>query len=172
VVGGARLAYPEAFCAVHLKSWQHLIVLGVVTVTVGNALFALNRYGLHQLVEYILYLLKVEGPIPKAGRFHHTNDLAEHVVTSFQTGDFPKGIRQHIAFRISTVLLLLTLGEIALAFSWCHSKCSILNTHEVALQILGVAALVAYAGQLWLTRRIDYFVVTKKLERTPDKEHA
>ena len=44
VVGGARLAYPDVFCSVHLESWQHLLVIVVVTVTVGNALFALNRY--------------------------------------------------------------------------------------------------------------------------------
>src|SRR5208283_181038 len=125
VVGGSRLAYPEYFCTVDLESWQHLLVLAVVTITIGNALFALNRYGLHQVVEYFLYVGHVKGPIPKGGRLKHADDLAEHVVASFRRGEFPKGIRQHIAFRVSTVLLLLTLGETALVFSCNHSKGSI-----------------------------------------------
>ena len=107
VVGGTRLAYPEIFHAVDLKSWHYLVVLAVITVTVGNALFALNRCGVHQIVEYIFYLMKINGPIPKAGHLDYVNDLATFVVDSFKKGDSPKGIRQHIHLRVSTAFLLV-----------------------------------------------------------------
>src|ERR1039457_2748962 len=67
LVGGAALAYPKTLPG-DLNSWQQLSILAIVTVTVGNALFALNRYGVHQAVEYLFYLAKIKGPTP-SGRF-------------------------------------------------------------------------------------------------------
>jgi hypothetical protein len=161
LVGGARLAYPERFCHVHIDSWQHVLVLAVVTVTAGNALFAFNRFGLHQLVEYFLYRGNVKGPVPNGGNLDFFEDMAEYVIASFRRKDLTD-IRQHIAFRVSSIFLLLTLAETSLAFSFSHSDCSIFSGNWIPLVLVGVASLAAYIYQLWLTRRIDYFFVTKK----------
>src|ERR1700681_3777510 len=56
VVGGATLAYPELRECVDVSSWQRVLLLTIITITVGNAWFALNRYGIHQAVDYFLYL--------------------------------------------------------------------------------------------------------------------
>ena len=169
VVGGVRLAYPETFCTVHFDSWRHLVVLAVITITVGNALFALNRCGVHQIVERIFYWLKIEGPIPGTEHLGYTHDLAEFVVESFQTGDHPQRVREHIHFRVSTAFLLLTLSETALVFSCAHSNSSKLTGHILWLRVVFVAALGSYIWQSIITRRIDYFVV-KKLIAHPEKE--
>jgi hypothetical protein len=65
VIGGARLAYPDWFLSVYLTTWQNIFVLGIISVAVGNAWFAFNRYGLHQVVDYVLYLIKSNGPARK-----------------------------------------------------------------------------------------------------------
>jgi hypothetical protein len=55
VIAGAWLAYPDWFCSVHVTSWQNVFLLGTISVAVGNSWFALNRYSLHQAVDYFLY---------------------------------------------------------------------------------------------------------------------
>ena len=170
VIGGARLAYPEAFCAVDVQSSQHLIILAVVTVTVGNALVALNRYGVHQVVDWVCYLLKIEGPIPKAGRAHYHNGLGHHVLDSFLPAAQLDPAQRYVSFRASTAFLLLTLGEILLTFSCHHSKYSVLNAHVKALKIIGFAALAAYLWQSIIARKIDYLIVSKKAMAESNKE--
>ena len=138
-------------------------------ITVGNALFALNRCGVQQLVEYIFYRWNIEGPVPDAGRRDYVNDLAKYVLESFQTGDIPKGIRQHTELRVSTGFLLLTLSEAALVFSCSHSNSSKLTGHILWVVILCVAALGAYVWQFWVTRRIDYLRVKNVATSHADK---
>jgi len=161
VVGGARLAYPESFCKVHIGSWQNLLVLAVVTVTVGNALLALNRSFVHQLLEYFFYRLNIEGPIPEDGHRDYVNDLAKFVVKSFTPEVYPARIREHIRLRISTAFLLLTLSETALVFSCAHSGSSKLTGHTLWTFLVCVASFGAYIWQSVIARRIDYFVVKK-----------
>lgn len=62
VVGAARVAHPSWFNSVRSNSWQDLAVLAVVAVAIGNTWFALNRYGPHQLVDYILYHCRPNWP--------------------------------------------------------------------------------------------------------------
>lgn len=74
VMGAAYLAYPDWFMRFHLHSNQHLIMLGVITITVGNTWFALNRYGLHQLVDLVLYWSKSNGPA-RGDKCQYLDDL-------------------------------------------------------------------------------------------------
>lgn len=161
LVGGARLAYPERFWRVDIGSWPNVLVLGVVTVTVGNALFAFNRYGIHQLVDLVFYWTKAKGPGRTAKWWSYTDDLAEFVNASVQKQD-TSDIRQYISFRSSSAFLLLTLGEVTLFFCRYHSCLSILRCYERSLLFVGRASIAAYIGQSWVTRRIDDFFVTNK----------
>jgi hypothetical protein len=85
VVAGAKVAHPDWFRAVDVMTWQHLVVLGAVSVAVGNAWFALNRYGLHQFVDYILYLIKSDGPTRGDKRWRYLDDLGKYAYRSLQT---------------------------------------------------------------------------------------
>jgi hypothetical protein len=113
VLGGAAAASPTMFRRLDLASWQHLSVLVVVTLTVGNAWFALNRYGVHQVVDYLLYLIRSDGPARGTKRWNYLTDLGKYTSKSLHTTGDSVRARQHVAFRASTVLLLLTLGELA-----------------------------------------------------------
>jgi len=162
LVGGARLAYPDSFRSLQLESWPHLVVLVVITVTLGNVLFALNRYGVHQLFEYVLYLFYVKGPVRKHGDFDYIGDLGSYAFDSLKIENRLERARQHVSFRISTALLLLTLGECAIFFALSHSQSSALKGHGWQLGILGVASIPAYLWQTLLAKRIDYLIVTTK----------
>jgi hypothetical protein len=170
VVGGAALAYPGKF-VVDLKSWQHLVVLVAITVTVGNICFAVNRYGVYQVVDYILYLCKIRGPVRGATPWNFLTDLGRYVRKSLlQTSDrFSRSLlqssdrfaraRDHVAFRLSAALLLLTFGEVECLAALFHSCKSQLNGHGTPLWIGGLIALVVAFWQMIITRRIDYFLV-------------
>ena len=82
MVAGARIAYPDWFDWVDLKSWQHLFVLGAISIAVGNTWFSLNRYGLHQLVDYFLYLIKSDGPARGDTNFTYLDDLGQYTYKS------------------------------------------------------------------------------------------
>jgi hypothetical protein len=159
VVAGARLAYPDWFHDVDLKSWQQMFVLAAISVAVGNTWFALNRYGLHQLVDYALYLIKSKGAARGVTRFAYLDDLGRYTYRSLHTPDADARARQHVAFRASTVLLALTVGEGQLGFDVFHASNSLFGGHRVGMIVGGVLALAVGIWQMVITRRIDYYVV-------------
>jgi hypothetical protein len=175
VIGGARLAHPEWFCWVKLDSWQHLLLLAIISVVVGNTWFALNRYALHQLVDYVLYRRRSKGPAPEKGAaFNYLKDLGEYAYKSLHIPETSDRARQHVEFRASTVLLLLTLGEVLLAFGGLHAGCGILSSCGLWGIRYGtwmmIGSLLPFAVGLWqmiITRRIDYYVVYPPHADTP-----
>jgi hypothetical protein len=112
VLGGAVLAYPNWFASVNFQSWQHLVIIGVITTAVGNTWFALNRYGLHQAVDYILYLNGWGAPAKTAASQNYLDDLGQYVAKSQHAPAISARAQEHVAFRASTVLLILTFGEV------------------------------------------------------------
>jgi hypothetical protein len=163
VIGGARLAYREWFQWVNLESWKHLLLLATVAVVVGNVWFALNRYGLHQFVDMILYSLRVNGPARRLrAQFDYTDELGRYVHKSLKTPETLARARQHVGFRASSALLLLTLGEAMVLFGWHHAPTSIFSGSGFWLI---AASSLPFAVGLWqmvLTRRIDFYIVSEQ----------
>jgi hypothetical protein len=158
VVSCAKLAYPTRL-NFEANSWPHLLVIGAVSIAVGNAWFALNRYGVHQTLDYFLYLIKSKGPARGNTRFTYLDDLGRYTYRSLHTADSSARARQHVGFRASTVLLALTVGELLITFAWCHEPNSIFGGHPTALLCGGALALIVGGWQMVITRRIDYFIV-------------
>ena len=160
VVGAARLAHPEWFCSLDLRLWQHLVALGLLSVVIGNAWFALNRYGLHQFVDYLLYLSGSKGPAkPAQGQSNYVDDLGKYTYKSLHTPERSARARQHVAFRASTVLLVLTLGEVAIVFGKWHAANTVFDRHRFWMFFGGAMSIVVAIWQMVITRRIDYYVV-------------
>jgi hypothetical protein len=158
VIAGARVAHPEWFSAVSVTTWQNVVVLGAVSIAVGNAWFALNRYGLHQLVDYGLYLIKSNGPARGEKWWRYLDDLGQYTYKSLHTPDTCKRARQHVEFRASAVLLALTVGELLVAFQIYHATDSLFTRHP-HLWIAGAIAFMIGLWQMVITRRIDFYVV-------------
>ena len=158
VMGAAYLAYPEWFKRLDLRSNQHLIVLAVITVTVGNTWFALNRYGLHQLVDLVLYLTKSNGPA-RRDKCHYLNDLGRYTYRSLHVADASAKAQEHVRFRASTLLLILTLGEVAILATFFHSSNSVFVGHGYRMFSIGATILAIGVWQMVITRRIDFYVV-------------
>lgn len=53
IIGAAYAAHPSWFRSADLHSWQGLLVATVVAITVGNAWFVINRFSVHQIVDYL-----------------------------------------------------------------------------------------------------------------------
>jgi len=159
VVVGARLAHPSWFQGINLQSWQHLAALAVLTIAVGNTWFAFNRYGLHQVVDYVLYCIGSRGPARADQAWTFLDDLGVYTYRSLHTPDTAARARQHVAFRASTVLLILTTGELAILAGLWHGNDSVLRGHSTTLFVGGAVALVIGVWQMVITRRIDYYVV-------------
>lgn len=159
LVGGTALAYPAVLDGFKDLSWQKLLVLAGITVAAGNAWFALNRYGPHQMLDYALYLCKVKGPARGDSWFNFLDDLGLFVHRSLHAGD-SEGI-QHVRFRASAMLLLWTVGEAAWLFSYFHACTSPLAGHQCSLRVVGTIAILIGIWQMIITRRIDFYVVSK-----------
>jgi hypothetical protein len=160
VVGAARLAHPEWFCSLDLRLWQHLVALALLTVVIGNTWFAVNRYGLHQFVDYLLYRMGSNGPAKAhEAQSNYVDDLGKYTYKSLHTPETSARARQHVAFRASTVLLVLTLGEVAILFSFWHAANTVFERHRCWMFVGAALAIVVGIWQMVITRRIDYYVV-------------
>ncbi len=161
VVGAGRLAYPEWFVKADFGSWQHLIVLAAVTLAVGNAWFALNRYGFHQLIDWALWRGGYESPAKRPTSKSYVDDLGQYAAKSLHVPDSSARAQQHVAFRASIVLLVLTLAELAILVGVCHSAASPFAGHSVVLWAAGLVLGIVGVWQMSITRRIDHYVVTR-----------
>ena len=109
VLGAIKLAFPTKVNFNPACNWEHLVFAGVASLIVGNALFVVNRYGLHQLIDFIAYCLNYPGPVPSTGMsflkrpFHYNSDLTTFIKKSLTACTAQKA-RQHISFRASTSL--------------------------------------------------------------------
>ncbi len=158
IVGAAYVAHPSWFAGVDTKSWQHIAIASAVALASGNIWFSLNRYGVHQFIDYLVYLAKSEGPAATASRFRYLEDLAVYVAKSMGVSTVQERARQHVAFRASAVLLLYTMAEVGLIFAVWHEPCSFFDRHSTAVT---VASLVTFGVGVWqniITRRIDYHI--------------
>jgi hypothetical protein len=154
VLGTAFAAHPKWFENVNLYSWTHLAVAAVFAVVAGNILFVFNRYGVLQIIDFILYILKVPGPTKKSSMNYHA-DLARYVRRSLIAPDIPRSARQHISFRVGGVMLMYTFSELTLAFSISNESGSFFSRHICAAQISGCLIFLVGFWQNIITRRID-----------------
>ncbi len=159
IVGATCVAYPSWFLGkFDARSWQHIVVLGVIALTVGNVLFVFNRYALHQVADYLLYKGGTDGPRPAPNSDYFT-DLGKYVAEAVCAQNIPKEARQHIAFRASSVLLLYIVAEMSAIFYFWHESSSWFARHPRWTITCGVLAGIAAAGQNVITRHIDFHVV-------------
>jgi hypothetical protein len=165
VVGAAKLAHPNWFARVDFMSWQHLTVLAVITVAVGNTWFALNRYGLHQAVDYLLYFRGWGKPAKAPGSGGYFDELGKYVYKSRHVPQTSARAQQLVAFRSSTVLLILTLGELSIVFGWWHSANSPFEGHGLLMIVAGLAVFAIGLWQMVITRFIDNYIVNPPTEK-------
>jgi hypothetical protein len=153
IIGAARITHPSWFLGFNSSSWPFLAVAATVAIAAGNAWFTVNRYIIHQVVDYLLWRCKLQGPA-KSGQGGYVDHLAKYVREAQINPEVPERARQHVGFRASSVLLIYTLSELSfLAAFW--SECGAVT-----------AALFLFIGALWqhvITRRIDAAVLHKSL---------
>ena len=173
VVGCARIAYPCWFVGVDLKSWQQVVVLAAISVALGNTWFVLNRYGVRQVVDYLLYSLGSNGPARGSRKRAYLDDLGRYTYRSLHTPEASARARQHVAFRASTVLLALTAGELLVASSAAfHANNSPFEGPGAGMTVGGVLAISVGFWQMVITRRIDYYVVNPPSADSLHHPHA
>src|SRR5262245_15505876 len=117
ILGAAFAAHPTWFVGVDTRSWQHITIGGVVALAAGNIWFSINRYGVHQLIDYFVYLAGSQGPAPGPDGRQYVEDLAVYVAQSLGGSRIAPLARQHVAFRASAVLLLYTVAEVCFIFA-------------------------------------------------------
>ena len=159
IVGATAVAYPSWFENVDTKSWEHIAVMAVVALAAGNIWFALIRYGVHQVIDYLIYLAKSQAPAPTSTRLGYLDDLGRYVARSASDSDISSRAREHVRFRASSVLLLYTVAEVGLIFACWHAPCSLFAEHPIKIAIASLLVFAFGVCQNIITRRIDFHIV-------------
>lgn len=152
-IGVARVTHPSWFVNVQ-PQWPSLVVIGVIAIAVGNAWFAINRYGVHQIVDFACWLVRSQGPARESG-VGYLDSLAEYVKGALSNSDVPSRARQHIAFRASSVLLMYTLSELSFLAALWSEPCAITAGFVPELFFSSALLFVLAIWQNIITRRID-----------------
>jgi hypothetical protein len=158
----ANAAYPSWFEGVDPVSWEKVAILAAVAFAVGNIWFAFNRYGVHQFIDYLLYLLKSPSPSPSTDQFRYLDDLGRYVAESLYRADTPRRASSHVALRASAIFLLYTVAEAGVLFTVYHEPNTVFSRHPLLIIAASAGLFVVAFWQNIITRRIDHFVVTMK----------
>jgi hypothetical protein len=156
IVGAARITHPAWFCGFKSDSWQYITTIGVIAVAVGNAWFSLNRYVVHQLLDYIFWRCGLQGPA-KSDQGGYLDHLAKYTREAVIESKAPKLARQHVSFRAASVLLIYTISELLFVSAFWSEDCAITSSLTARI-VLGVSGLFLFVLGIWqniITRRID-----------------
>ena len=159
IMGTAYVAHPCWFSGIDTHSWQHILIAAVVALASGNLWFAINRYVVHQAVDYLSYLLGSQGPAPTVSRLHYTDDVGTYAADSLCLSTIPQRARQHVAFRASSILLLYTVSEIGFIAAKWHEPGTLFAWHPCWMEIGSVVIFLLAVWQNFIARRIDYYVI-------------
>jgi hypothetical protein len=168
IMGAAYLAHKSWFPSPDSRSWQswqHVLIAAAIALAVGNIWFAINRYVIHQSIDWVLYLIGVKGP--SKSQCGYFEDLGKYVADSQCISAIPEQARQHIVFRASSVLLLYIAAEIGVLFSLWNEPGSLFAQYR--WPIIGGSAVVFVAG-IWqqvITRYIDDHIIEFGRKRDP-----
>lgn len=166
VIGAAYIAYPRWFSGITIDSWEHISVVAVVALTAGNVWFAVNRYGVKQFLDYLMYLANIPGPARGEHWLWYHNDLSVYVADSQCVAEIGRLARQHVKFRASSVLLLYIIGEIGFVFLIWHQPGTFFARHRCLVASVSAVVFAAGVWQDAITRRIDYQMVKSGSNRT------
>lgn len=159
ILGAAYAAHPSWFAGLDSRSWQHISIAAAIALTSGNVWFAFNRHAVHQMIDYLAYLFRSQGPVPTGSRKGYIDDLGRYVAEAVSSGQVSERAREHVSFRAASVLLLYIVAEVGILFAIWHEPNTLFDQHPCAII---AAALMTLAAGLWqnvITRRIDYYVV-------------
>jgi hypothetical protein len=158
VVGGAYISHPKKwFAGFNPEVTGHLILLGVATIVIGNTLFVFNRYIVEQFIEYFFFIRRNVGPAARSRRDRLYRVVGAFTYRSLHNTDAPQRAIDHIHFRASSILLLLTLSEVLLVFSIRPEEDSHFARYGSWPVLFGVVVLFGALYQTAILRRIDYY---------------
>ena len=161
VIVAIAIARPYWFNKVDVAKGERLIVLGALAIMIGNVWFVVHRYAIQQLVDFIFWCCKVEGGPKKGNGEGYGKGISSHVWNFFSAPNIPAKLRQHIQFRMSSVVLMYITAEVAAVSALLAEQESILTSRRwwviVAAGIIFGAAVV----QNYLTRHIEGRVAKK-----------
>ena len=147
-----------------------LAVLAVVALAIGNAWYVINRYIVHQIIDYICYRAGLEGPAEK-NEVNYIEELANYTLDSFYNKCIPIKARQHVEFRASSVLLIYIISELLLFMAIWSEPHTITHGHKYHLIIAAISVFGLAIWQNIITRRIDAALVHKELcDRKPEED--
>jgi hypothetical protein len=172
IMGAAYLAHKSWFPRADShawQSWQSISIAAIIALAAGNIWFAINRYVLHQIVDYLLYWRGVKGP--SKSKLGYLEDLGRYVADSQCSSEIPQRARQHVVFRASSVLLLYIVGEMGIVFSWWSESDSLLAQHKCWISGGSLIILIAAVWQQIIARHIDAHVVEFGRRRDPERCH-
>jgi hypothetical protein len=163
VVATAWLVRPCWFAGFHFDSWSYLTVVAVIATALGNASFAVNRYVIHQVVDWFCWRRGWAGPARKE-KNRYREGLATYVSDALWNSKVPERARQHVSFRASSVLLIYLLAELLVVIGlFGHVGAIVLTCRHRT--VLFSFTFVLIAGGIWqnvLTRQIDHAVMSKQ----------
>jgi len=160
IIGAAYVAHKSWFPCPEShpwESWQHVLIAAAIALAVGNIWFAVNRYVIHQSIDFVLYRCGVKGP-RKSG-LGYFDDLGKYVAKSQCILEIPPQARQHVAFRASSVLLLYIAAEIGLLFSLWNEAGSLFAQYKLGIIIGSIVLFIAGIWQQIITRYIDDHII-------------
>ncbi|MBZ5593947.1 MAG: hypothetical protein LAP39_17035 [Acidobacteriia bacterium] len=170
IIGFAAVTHPLWFAGLGLKpEWPHLAITGVIAVAVGNACYAVNRYGVYQVVDYFCWRAGSEGPA-KRGKAVYLDDLTDYVQEALVAKDVPSRARQHVAFRASAVLLIYTMSELSLLAAFWREPTATISAYAPQFVIGSVLLGLIGVWQNVITRRIDAAALHRRSPRPSERD--
>jgi hypothetical protein len=164
ILGGLYLAHPFLYNGINISISWHLLLLAIAAIVLGNTWFVFHRYGVHQAVDLLMYLLGRKGPIPSKRKLliltPYCDDLANHIIKTFTTSPEKEKIHDHVTLRASSMHLMYIASELLIFIGFSNDSNSFIAINSLSIRfiIIGIIGFIVTMVQNIINRRIDWLV--------------
>lgn len=155
IIGVAASAHPSWFDKVSIDKGEWLILLAAVSIVVGNIWLVFHRYFIQQIIDFVFYLLKIQGGPCKAPDTDYSLEVAKYVDNFFGNLKSKEALAQHIRFRTSSVVLMYIVSEVFIVFSLTSDENSFVCGNSNITLTVGIIGFASSVWQNIITRRIE-----------------
>jgi hypothetical protein len=157
IMGLSYLSHPSWFSGVNPSNKSlYWIILGVLSLAIGNFWYVFHRFTVHNLVDWVYYRFRF-------GKWKdYRSWLSIHIQKSFDSGKNNDELKKFVHFRSAQVILLFIVAEALILFSLWHENSTVFDTLQQKIFIFGLVIFFVGLIQFWIGFNLNIDVITSQ----------
>lgn len=164
ILGTARASHRSWFNGIDKSDPWNLLFIFAVGLVVGNAWYSFHRLCVNELIVFILFRWRLNGPARLGVGASYCERRADFILKRHRAAANAPNIREELRLQHSQIHFMYICSEAAIAFSFRAECGTFFANHHTIIFLAGVIAFALTVGVEILASGLDYAFVSNYQE--------